>query len=53
MRIKICRKEGKETQFWLQLFETNDSSIDKKRLELLQEALELTKIFGAILEHSK
>lgn len=43
MRIKICRKEAKETGYWLQL-----TSILNK--ELLQEARELTKIFGAIVE---
>lgn len=45
MRIKICRKEAKETCYWLKLL-----SEDGK---LQQEAGELTKIFGAILEKSK
>jgi four helix bundle protein len=54
MRVKICRKEAKETQYWLQLIELNNSNeLNKERSVLLQEAKELTKIFGAILEKSK
>jgi len=45
MRIKICRKEAKETVYWLRILEENG--------KLTQEAGELTKIFGAILEKSK
>lgn len=50
MRIMICRKEAKETGYWLQLIE---GSGEKERIILLQEATELRKIFGAILEKSK
>ena len=54
MRIKISRKEGKETQYWLQLVDTNDSAeLETERKKLLQEARELTKIFGSILEKTK
>jgi len=54
MRIKICRKEGKETQYWLQLIDIkNESELNNDREKLLQEARELTKIFGSILEKSK
>ncbi|MBI3558972.1 four helix bundle protein [Candidatus Gottesmanbacteria bacterium] len=50
MRIKICRKEAKESQYWLKLVDTNNSQdLEIERKYLLQEALELTKIFGAIL----
>ena len=48
-RIKICRKEAKETVLWLKLLDGDD----KKSKELIQEATELMKIFGAILEKSK
>ena len=50
MRIMISRKEAKETCFWLKLIAVPD---EKQKLELLQEATELTKIFGAIYEKSK
>lgn len=46
-RIKICRKESKETHFWLQsLLEANP--IIKEINPLIQEALEFTMIFSAI-----
>lgn len=45
MRIKICRKEAKESILWLRLLASPD--------ELRQEATELMKIFGAIIEKSK
>ena len=52
-RIRICRKEGKETIYWLNLIiEANPDF--KERIEpLLQETTELVKIFAAILEKSK
>jgi four helix bundle protein len=54
MRIKICRKEAKETQYWLRLIETgNDPEMEAGRKSLLQEATELTNIFGAILRKTE
>ncbi|HLD01592.1 MAG TPA: four helix bundle protein [Patescibacteria group bacterium] len=53
MRIMISRKEAKESEYWLKLIEIEDSSLKPMRLKLLQEAGELRKIFGAILEKSK
>lgn len=50
MRIKICRKEAKESRYWLNLAQTEDDCFDKQRAALIQEATELTKIFGAIVE---
>jgi len=52
MRIKISRKEAKESQFWLTLSEPK-SEFQKEQNELIQESIELRKIFGAILEKSK
>ena len=50
-RIKICRKEAKESRYWLKLLETdNKSELEKKRQRLIKEATELMKIFGSILE---
>jgi len=50
MRVKICRKECKESQYWLKLVETKDDGSDKIRLRLANEANELMKIFNAIIE---
>lgn len=49
MRIKICKKEAKETRLWFRLSEpTSDQESVKKKL--IQEATELTRIFSAILK---
>ncbi len=53
MRIKICRKEAKESGYWLKLIVTNSKVMEKERNNFIQETTELTKIFGAILEKSK
>lgn len=54
MRIKICRKEAKESRYWLRLVDTKgDSKLELERGELIQEATELMNIFGAILRKSK
>ena len=51
MRIRIARKEAKETQYWLRLIETNeDPVLENERLFLLEEARQLMKICGAILQ---
>lgn len=48
-RIKICRKESKESRLWLRLCDVEGSrDLKKEQKELIQEALELTKIFSAI-----
>jgi len=49
MRIRICRKEAKESAYWLKLVEYNGSAIESKRDALVNEATELMKIFGSIL----
>jgi four helix bundle protein len=52
-RIRICRKETKESCLWLRLCEALDNqSIDEDRRNLTQEALELRKIFSSILNKS-
>jgi four helix bundle protein len=49
MRIKICRKEAKESAYWLRLImETNDDGVVKEGLKLHGEAGEIKKIFSAI-----
>ncbi|MDP2920653.1 MAG: four helix bundle protein, partial [Dehalococcoidia bacterium] len=49
LRIKICRKEAKETIYWLRLVETRADGLDKHKEALINEATELMKIFGAIV----
>lgn len=50
MRIKICRKEAKESVFWIRLLiEVNDNKYNELLGDLFQEATELKKIFSAIL----
>ncbi|MDP3727386.1 MAG: four helix bundle protein [bacterium] len=50
-RIRICRKEAKESCLWLRLAEPDESQKEEQR-GLIQEAEELRKIFSAILEKS-
>lgn len=53
-RIKICRKEVKESRLWVRLSEVqSDSDSANMQRVLIQEATELMKIFGAILEKSR
>lgn len=54
LRLKICRKEAKESVYWLRLLiSTNDSSHERQGINLVGEAIELKKIFSAIIENSK
>ena len=48
--MRICRKEAKESRYWLRLVDTgDDASREAARQSLIQEAVELTNIFGAIV----
>jgi len=49
-RIRICRKEGKETIYWLNLIIEANPEFKERIKPLLQETFELVKIFAAILE---
>ncbi|NQS99201.1 MAG: four helix bundle protein [candidate division Zixibacteria bacterium] len=54
MRIKICRKEAKESRYWLRLIDMqSDPELENTRKELEQESTELMNIFGAILRKSE
>jgi len=54
LHIRICRKESKETRYWLRLVDTRDDNrLDSERQRLAQEATELMNIFGAILRKSE
>ncbi len=52
MRVKICRKEAKESRYWLRLIEVREDA-EKRRQSLINEATELMKIFGSIVEKVK
>ncbi|KKU49018.1 four helix bundle protein [Candidatus Uhrbacteria bacterium RIFCSPLOWO2_12_FULL_46_10] len=52
MRVKIAKKEAKESRYWLQLLEVSTPVDDKDRLNLIDEATQLMKIFGAVIERS-
>ena len=53
-RVKICRKEAKESRSWLRLLDINaENFLDVERKKLAQEAEELTKIFGSIITKQK
>ena len=49
MRIRICRKEAKESAYWLRLIEAGSAGPAAVRNLLVQEANELVSIFGAIV----
>jgi len=51
LRIKICRKEAKESRYWLKLID--DPEQEKERNDLINEATELMNIFGSILRKSE
>jgi len=54
MRIKICRKESKESRLFLRLvFTDGKNDLEKKRADLMQEATELMSIFGSIVRKSE
>lgn len=52
-RARICRKEAKETYYWLELLEEmNPSMVDQINI-FKQETGEFVKIFAAIINKSK
>lgn len=54
MRIKISRKESKESAYWLRIInETNNLKNANDAHNLIKEANELKKIFSAIVVKSK
>ena len=54
LRIKICRKEAKESRYWLRLLDTYDQpEQEKDRKDLEEETSELMNSFGAILQKTK
>ena len=54
MRVKICRKEAKESRYWLRLiYSAGKGDLETNRGSLMQEATELTSIFGAIVRKAE
>ena len=50
MRLKISRKEAKETRYWLELIDCGENAgLKKECAELAGEATEYLKIFNAII----
>jgi four helix bundle protein len=53
-RIKICRKEAKETILWLKLIDIEKTNYLKNNIaNLIQESTELLLIFSSIINKSK
>lgn len=53
-RVKISRKEAKETRYWLNLVRTGESEeFIKEKDNLIQEVTELMNIFGAIIRKAQ
>ena len=54
MRVKICKKEAKESRYWFRLIDPGENeSLNTEREALIQESTELMHIFAAILNKSK
>jgi four helix bundle protein len=51
-RVKLCRKEAKESTYWLRLL-VIDNKLNQQRESLMRESIELMNIFGAIIKKSK
>lgn len=54
MRIKICRKEAKESNYWFKLIDTEENQIlERDKNWLIQESQELMMIFSSIMRKSQ
>lgn len=51
MKLRICKKEIKETILWLRLIEVKSESLEVERTDLIKEAIELKNILGAIYKN--
>ncbi|WP_353088439.1 four helix bundle protein [Flavobacterium sp.] len=51
-RIKVSRKEAKESKYWIRLLQELNPDCTKSSLSLLEEADELRKIFFSIISKS-
>ena len=49
-RVKLCRKEIKESRLFLRLLDLGQNDeLENRMIELMQECTELMRIFGAII----
>jgi four helix bundle protein len=48
-RLNICRKEAKESKYWLELLQDSNGGHEGQIGLLVQEALELVRIFSSIV----
>lgn len=54
MRLKISRKQSKESRYWLRPLDTHrGASLDGERDAWIQESTELMRILAAILHKSE
>src|SRR3990167_5817747 len=54
LRIKICRKEAKESKFWLLLIDiSSNKELGGEQKRLVNEAIELMKNFSSIMRSSE
>lgn len=54
LRAKICRKEAKESRYWLRLVDIGeDTELKQEQEVLINESTELMNIFGAIIRKSE
>lgn len=54
MRMRICRKEAKESRLWLRLCDLEGRAIlESERCALIQEAKEFLLIFSAIIRNAE
>jgi len=51
-RIKICRKEAKETSYWINLIQSANPESNNDCAAFERETMELRKIFSSILTNS-
>lgn len=52
MKIRISKKECKESILWLRLLDIEETTFEKERTELINEAIELKNILGAIYKNT-
>ena len=49
-KVSICFRESKESNYWLRIIKAVNISDDNQLDYLIQESMELKKIFGSIMK---
>ncbi len=52
-RINICRREAKESKYWLELLLHSNQKLSDKITPLIDEALQLARIFATIAKNKE